>query len=297
MMDISCFADITGKELPWYAVEQARELKLKHLRDPWCPRESGWTRSHRKISAQRIGEPVQDRLRIVVREFKSGDRPDPYAGNPPLEAPKAILFIAASHSPKFFLMHVHVSREYFHAKAQRPMLVRLPEEDKSTKDEGKLGLLKKSMYGTRDAATNVTGKYTSKNGAMNLNEVPETCLHKKKKVSGLTHGDAFVADSSQGSIANALRGRTRSNRHTTGAENEIEPTVKGSLSQAACPKLTSTAGQRKGRRECTLQLGYGRHCARETLKRELKARRHPCATSRHEGTHGRLNNASTGQRR
>ena len=73
------------------------------------------------------GEPMHIRLRIVAREFKSGDRPDLYAGAPPLEALKAIISIAASHSPEFSLMHVDVSRVYFHAKAQRPVLVKLPE--------------------------------------------------------------------------------------------------------------------------------------------------------------------------
>ena len=51
-------------------------------------------------------------------------------------------------------MHVDVSRAYFHAKAQRPVLVKLPTEDCSGKDKGKIGLLKKSMYATRDAASN-----------------------------------------------------------------------------------------------------------------------------------------------
>ena len=30
---VICFDDITGKELPWHAVHEARELELKHLRD------------------------------------------------------------------------------------------------------------------------------------------------------------------------------------------------------------------------------------------------------------------------
>ena len=97
---------------------------------------------------------MQIRSRIVARDFKSGDRPDLYAGTPPLEALKATISIAASHSPEFSLMHVDVSRAHSHAKAQRPVLVKLSAEDCSGKDKGKIGLLKKSMYGTRDAASN-----------------------------------------------------------------------------------------------------------------------------------------------
>ena len=36
---------------------------------------------------------------------------------PPLDALNAIIYIAASHSPEFSLMHVDFSRAYFHAKA------------------------------------------------------------------------------------------------------------------------------------------------------------------------------------
>ena len=62
------------------------------------------------------GEPMQLRSRIMAREFKSADRPDLHAGAPPLEALKAIISIAASHSPEFSLMHVDVSCAYFHAR-------------------------------------------------------------------------------------------------------------------------------------------------------------------------------------
>ena len=76
------------------------------------------------------GEPMQIRSRIVAREFKSDDPPDLYAGTPPLEALKAIISIAANHKETFSIMHIDVSRAYFHAKAQRLVLVRLPVEDR-----------------------------------------------------------------------------------------------------------------------------------------------------------------------
>ena len=50
-------------------------------------------------------------------------------------------------------MHIDVSRAYFHAKAKRPVLLRLPVEDRVGTDAGK-GLMKKSMYGTREVASN-----------------------------------------------------------------------------------------------------------------------------------------------
>ena len=97
------------------------------------------------------GEPVQIRSRIVAREFKSDDRPDLYAGTVPLEERMSI---AANHKETFSIMRIDVSRAYFHAKAQRHVLIRLPVEDRMVADARKIGLVKKNMYGTRDAASN-----------------------------------------------------------------------------------------------------------------------------------------------
>ena len=67
-------------------------------------------------------------------------------------------------------MHVDVSRAYFHAKAQRPVLAKLPAEDCSGKGV-RNGLLKKSMYGTRDAASNWDRDWFA--GAQFKNPVPQ----------------------------------------------------------------------------------------------------------------------------
>ena len=91
------------------------------------------------------GEPMQIRSRICARE---------YAGTPPLEAFTAIISIAANNKETFSIMHIDVSRAYFHAKAQRPVLIRLPVEDRKGTDVRNVGLMKKSMYGKRDAASN-----------------------------------------------------------------------------------------------------------------------------------------------
>ena len=89
--------------------------------------------------------------------------------------------VSPSHSPEFKLTHVAVSRAYFHAKAQRTVLVKLLAEDCSGKDDGKVGLLKKSMYGTRD------------NWDYELERSSRNRFHnKKRKTSGLTHGDDFA---------------------------------------------------------------------------------------------------------
>ena len=49
---------------------------------------------------------------------------------------------------------VDVRRAYFHAPARRRVFVELPPKDHQPADEHVCGLLKYSLYGTRDAAQN-----------------------------------------------------------------------------------------------------------------------------------------------
>ena len=102
---------------------------------------------------------------------------------PRLEALKAIISIAANHSPEFSLVHVDVSRAYFHAKAQRPVLVKLPAEHCSGKDKGKIGLLKKSMSRHQKCSKqigNEIGKGTTKIGVTSWGAVQGTCSTARK---------------------------------------------------------------------------------------------------------------------
>ena len=59
---------------------------------------------------------MQTRSRIVAREFKSAGRPGLYAGSLPLEALRTVILIAANHKDTHAIMHIDVSRAYFHAK-------------------------------------------------------------------------------------------------------------------------------------------------------------------------------------
>ena len=89
------------RELPWQAVEQAREKELKYLREldmfekvdehaavakyNVTPVDIKWVDTDKAFEE----EPMQIRSRIVAGEFKSGDGPDLNAGTSPLEALKA----------------------------------------------------------------------------------------------------------------------------------------------------------------------------------------------------------------
>ena len=113
------------------------------------PADTKWVDTDKAVEE----EPMQIGSRMCAREFKSDDRPDLYAGTLPSEALKAIISIAANHKERFSIMPVDVSRAYFLAKAQRPVLIWLPVEDRMGTDAGKVGLMKKSLYGKRDVAS------------------------------------------------------------------------------------------------------------------------------------------------
>ena len=89
---IKCYDDTTGKELPWQAVEPGREKELKYLRELGVYEKVDERAAVAKYSVTQVDttwvdtdtafeeEPMQIRARTVAREFKSGDKPDLYAG-------------------------------------------------------------------------------------------------------------------------------------------------------------------------------------------------------------------------
>ncbi len=88
------------------------------------------------------------RFRLVAKEINKDMREDLFAAPPPLET-KNMLFSLWSKVPGLCLHFGDVVRVYFHARARKSVYVELSNEDF---EEGKCGLLKKAMYGTRDAA-------------------------------------------------------------------------------------------------------------------------------------------------
>ena len=65
------------------------------------------------------GEPMQVRSRMCAREYKNDDRPDLYAGTPPLEALKTIISIAA-HTLRRNIFQSCTSTCHVHISIRRP---------------------------------------------------------------------------------------------------------------------------------------------------------------------------------
>ena len=93
-------------------------VKLLHKTEV-TPVDTKWIDTNKAFE----GEPMQIRSRIVARGVKSDDRPDLHAGTPSWKFLKARTSIAANHKETLSIMHIDVSRAYFHAKAQRLVLV------------------------------------------------------------------------------------------------------------------------------------------------------------------------------
>ena len=75
------------------------------------------------------------------------------------------------------------------------MLVRLPVENRISADAGEIGLLKRSMYGTRDAASKCERDWQEhiKSWGYQLGLGSKNLFrHEEHRVSGMTNGDDFM---------------------------------------------------------------------------------------------------------
>ena len=93
-----------------------------------------------------------------MKEIAHDRRDDLFAGTPPLEAFKLLLSWMASsnrgHKSKEHMLIMDVKRAFLHAAATREVFIELPAEAIKPGEEGMVGRLLKSMYGTRDAPQN-----------------------------------------------------------------------------------------------------------------------------------------------
>ena len=133
-------------------------------------------------------------------------------------------------------MHVDVSRAYFRAKAQRPVLVKLLAEDCPGKDEGKIGLLMKSTYGIKGAASNWEPDWQGhlENWCCELERSSRNLFHnQKRKTSGLTHGDDFVVTETKESLLE-LKKQLESFQSKRASSGQIRQRVSKALVRRIC---------------------------------------------------------------
>ena len=205
--------DLTGMKLHAGKVTEARGKEIECIKDKgvWTkiPRQMAIAKGWKIVKTRWIdinkgnGENPVYRSRLVGKEFNDGDMDGIFAGTPPLEALRYLVHEAATveqakgrHNK--VIMINDVARAFFEAKAMRTVCVELPEEGRTQEDrrEDMVGLLKMSLYGTRDAATNwqnEVAKEMVKWGFRRGRYNPCLYWHKELKIRTLVHGDDFVS--------------------------------------------------------------------------------------------------------
>ena len=135
------------------------------------------------------------RSRVVGREIKLDDRLDLFAATPPLESMKILMSWAAKQqrgrSP-IRLATVDIKRAYVYAPVRREVFIKLPQEDE---EEGMVGKLNLSLYGTRDAAQNWARTWGAMLTDIGFNRGrASTCIytHKERNIKLTCHGDDFL---------------------------------------------------------------------------------------------------------
>ena len=107
-----------------------------------APFKAGWAETDK-------GQPGRP------KEFQTHARPELYVSTPPLEDLKVVLSEenTGKRGGKVVAL-VDARRAYFYAPSRRRVFVELPPEGWKASDQHMCGLLRYSLYGTRDAAQN-----------------------------------------------------------------------------------------------------------------------------------------------
>ena len=142
------------------------------------------------------------RSRLVVREVKKASKPlaefESFSAMPPLEALKVLCSLMTSkrtstHGKPYKMMLIDISRAHFYGLAKRRVFCRLPEGHEQA---GKCALLRKSMYGTLDAASIWQATYVELLKECGIEQRvgwPALFMHKERDLRFMVHGDDFVA--------------------------------------------------------------------------------------------------------
>ena len=158
------YDEISGALLDPKLVKQARAKEIEFVKEfevyKKVPAEEavGKARVSLKWCDVNKGDDAvpEYRSRLVARELKVWDpsMTGTFAATPPTESLRFMLSRFATRQQRgvdsnLKMLVLDISRAHFHPPAKREIYIDLPEEDA---EEGKVGLLTKTMYGTRDAA-------------------------------------------------------------------------------------------------------------------------------------------------
>ena len=133
--------DVSGKALDPKQVKKARKEEIEYVHKMGfyvkvpvaeCFKQTGKALiTVRWIDINKgDNEKPNYRFRLIAREINTYKRGDFFAATPPLEALKIVISMAATGNKGEVIMINDISRAYFHARAERDVYVRLPDEDR-----------------------------------------------------------------------------------------------------------------------------------------------------------------------
>ena len=166
---LEAWDDLTGLSLDPKGALAARKQELEYIsqKQVWeiVPREEARRNGWKVIKSRWIdinkGDDVASlyRSRLVGKEFADKKVEGLFVGTPPLEALRFLVHEAATvegeeEEQGKVVMVNDVARAFFEANAIRKLCVELPSKCPESCGGYNVGLLKQSLYGTRDAAMN-----------------------------------------------------------------------------------------------------------------------------------------------
>ena len=125
-------------------------------------------------------------------------RDDLFAGTPPLSALRLLLSQGASRgarSRQVRFKAIDVKKAFLYGEMERTLYVELPPEDPRAGDGRWVGLLKRTMYGTRDAPAawqKMLGSVMQRLGFVACKSVPCLYVHEAKGIRAVVHVDDFL---------------------------------------------------------------------------------------------------------
>ena len=206
------YDDSSGEMLPAVAVRKARREEIDFLnRFPVYRKVPAANAKGKQMVSTRWcdvnkgdSEKLEVRSRLVGREFKWQNpfMQGTFAATPPLEGLRYLFHWVQTKRRRrgvnivIKILILDVSRAHFHPPAVRELYIRLPDEDYT---EGMVGLLLRTLYGTRDAANQWDEFANDKVAALGFDiGLSSPCLykHQTEAAIGWRHGDdlAFAGE-------------------------------------------------------------------------------------------------------
>jgi len=201
---------VTGDRLPAEETKVARkdEVDCMNEWDVWdiVDERECWNKTGKgPISGRWVDHNKGDtekpniRSRYVAQEVARWKDATMFAATPPLEAIRALLSNIARKKGRKLLL-IDVRKAYLHADVGREIYVRLPKEMGCA---GKVGRLKKCLYGTRDAAMQWEALCTRKLCSMGFQKgkASACCFYNPAlDVRCVVHGDDFTFEGNDGGL-------------------------------------------------------------------------------------------------